>query len=179
VARRGSPVGKFGGFKLEAEGAEEMARGAGLGAKQIKEVWREIMRGPFGQDFLQELKARTSDRTRTGYTLSRMQVSDYGSDGVSVGIPEDDTGRHPASKYASAKSIGVWIESGTRMHLIPTRVANYNAMNINGNMVARAVHPGTRGIRPVYRTLMVYRKDFERLFIDELDRRLSRKMGLK
>ena len=178
MARRPGNIGRYGGFNVRIDGLQEMAEGAGLGAREIASVWRDIMRGPFGQEFLQELKARASDNIRTGYTLSRMGVHDSGTDGVTIGIPTDDTARHPASKYANARSVGIWLESGTRMHLIPTRVAPYNAMNINGRLVSRATHPGFRGTRPAYRTLTLFKKDFERVFVEQLDRRLAPRMGL-
>ena len=166
-------------FRIKLEGLSELQAGANMGAREFASVWRDIMRGPFGDDFLRELKARTSDARRTGYTLSRMKVKDSGAEGVEIGIPESDTARHPSSKRANAKSIGVWLESGTRMHLIPTKITPYNKMSFNGRVVSRVAHPGTRPIRPMFRTLQLYRKDFAALFIKELDRRLAAKMGLR
>lgn len=163
---------------MEVEGLDEMLRGLGVGEREIAEVWRAILRGPFGVEFLQELKARTSDSRRTGYTLSRMKVSDHGADGVAIGIPSDDTARHPSSPRANARSIGVWLESGTRMHLIPTRVTPYNHMSFGGRVVSRVAHPGTKARRPMFRTLQLFKRDFEALFIRELNRRLAPKMGL-
>lgn len=165
-------------FTVKLEGLDELQRGANMGAREFAEVWRDILRGPFGHEFLRELKARTSDSRRTGYTLSRMKVDDAGSDGVSIGIPEDDTAKHPASKRANAKSIGVWLESGTRMHMIPTKISPYNHMAFNGRVVSRVAHPGTKATRPMFRTMQLFRRDFADLFIRELDRRLAVKMGL-
>jgi len=165
------------GFNVQVKGLDEMYRGMGLGAREIASVWRDIMRGPFGEEFLQELKARTSDATRTGYTVSRMKVNDYGRDGVEIGIPSGDTAKHPASKRANARSIGVWLESGTRMHLIPTRITPYNRLAFGGRVVSRVQHPGTKPIKPMFRTLQLYRRDFADLFLRELDRRLGSKMG--
>lgn len=166
-------------FTVKLEGLDELQRGANMGAREFASVWRDILRGPFGQEFLQELKARTSDRRRTGYTLSRMKATDHGMDGVEIGIPQGDTAQHPSSKRANAKSIGVWLESGTRMHYIPTKITPYNKVAFNGRVVSRVMHPGTRPIRPMFRTLQLYRRDFASLFIRELDRRLAAKMGLK
>jgi hypothetical protein len=177
MARKPRQVGRYGGFYVDVEGLEELARGAGLGARQIADVWREIMRGPFGDEFLQELKARTSDARRTGYTLSRMKVNDHGADGVEIGIPSDDTARHPASSRANAKSVGVWLESGTRMHYIPTTISPYNKVAFNGVVVSRVAHPGTRATKPMFRTLQLYKRDWADRFIRELDRRLGAKMG--
>jgi hypothetical protein len=177
VARKPRQIGRFGGFFIDVEGLEEMAKGAGLGAREIADVWRAIMRGPFGAEFLRELKARASDNRRTGYTMSRMKAADHGSDGVEIGIPEGDTARHPSSNRANAKSVGVWLESGTRMHLIPTTVTPYTRMSFNGRVVTRVAHPGTKASRPMFRTLQLYRRDFADLFIRELDRRLGPRMG--
>ncbi len=166
-------------FRIKLEGLDELQAGANMGAREFAAVWRDILRGPFGQEFLRELKARTSDARRTGYTLGRMKVKDHGAEGVEIGIPSDDTARHPSSRRANAKSIGVWLESGTRMHYIPTKIAPYNRVAFNGRVVSRVAHPGTRAIRPMFRTLQLYRRDFATLFIRELDKRLAPKMGLR
>ena len=176
---RARQVGRYGGFNLQVDGLEELVAGAGLGARQIAEVWRDILRGPFGAEFLQELRARASDNVRTGYTLSRMKVTDHGSEGVEIGVPQNDDARHPGSKYANARSVGVWLESGTRMHLIPTKVSRSNRLAFGGTVVSRVAHPGTRGSRPMFRTLQLFKRDFESLFIRELDRRLAPKMGAR
>ena len=165
-------------FTIKLEGLDELQAGAQMGAREFASVWRDILRGPFGDEFLQELKARTSDARRTGYTLSRMKVKNDGSEGVEIGIPESDTSQHPGSKRANAKSVGVWLESGTRMHMIPTKITPYNKMSFNGRVVSRVAHPGTRPIRPMFRTLQLYRRDFAALFIRELDRRLAARMNL-
>lgn len=166
-------------FKIHIDGLDELVKGLGAGHRMIAEVWRDILRGPFGDEFLRELKARVGDNTRTGFTLGRLKVEDYGADGVEVGIPTSDTARHPSSSRANARSIGVWLESGTRMHLIPTKVAPYNRVAFNGRVVSRVAHPGTRASRPMYRTLQVYRGDAERLLERELERRLAVRMGLR
>jgi hypothetical protein len=166
-------------FRIKLEGLDELQAGANMGAREFASVWRDIMRGPFGDEFLRELKARTSDSRRTGYTLSRMKVADSGKEGVEIGIPSNDTAQHPFSKRANAKSIGVWLESGARMHLIPTKITPYNRIAFNGRVVTQVAHPGMRATRPMYRTLQLFRKDFAELFIKELDRRLAVKMGLQ
>lgn len=178
MASKPRQISRHGAFNVQVEGLDELTAGAGLGAREIADVWRSILRGPFGYEFLQELRARAGDNVRTGYTLSRMRASDHGSDGVEIGIPQDDTARHPASKYANAKSIGVWMESGTRMHLIPTKVTPYTKLSFGGTVVSRVAHPGTRASKPMFRTLQLFKRDFEALFIRELDRRLAPKMGL-
>lgn len=165
-------------YRITIDGLEEMMRGLGAGERLLAEVWRDILRGPFGDEFLQQLKIRVGDSVRTGYTLSRVRVEDKGADGVEIGIPSSDTSRHPTSKRASAKSVGVWLESGTRMHMIPTEVRPYNRVAFNGRVVSRVAHPGTRGTRPMYRTLQVFRGDAERLLERELERRLAVRMGL-
>jgi hypothetical protein len=178
MAKKARQVSRHGAFNLQVDGLAELVAGAGLGAREIADVWRSILRGPFGADFLQELRARASDNVRTGYTLSRMKATDHGAEGVEIGVPQNDTARHPGSKYANAKSVGVWMESGTRMHLIPTKVSRHNRMAFGGTVVSRVAHPGTKASRPMFRTLQLYKRDFESLFIRELDRRLAPKMGL-
>lgn len=178
MARHARQISRYGAFNLQVEGLEELTAGAGLGAREIADVWRSILRGPFGAEFLQELKARTSDNTRTGYTLAQMKVSDYGAEGVEIGIPDDRT-KHPSSPRANVRSIGVWLESGTRMHMIPTKVSPYNRMAFGGTVVSRVSHPGTKASRPMFRTLQLFKRDFESLFIRELDRRLAPKMGAR
>lgn len=166
-------------FAVKVDGLEELYKGLGLGAREIASVWRDIMRGPFGAEFLQELKARTGDARRTGYTLSRMRVKDAGASGVEIGIPQGAREQHPASKRANAYSIGIWLESGTRMHMIPTKITPYNHLAFGGRVVSRVAHPGTKAIRPMFRTLQLYRRDFASLFVRELDRRLAARMGAK
>jgi hypothetical protein len=178
VARRPRQISRHGAFNLQVDGLDELVAGAGLGAREIADVWRAILRGPFGVEFLQELRARASDNVRTGYTLSRMKATDHGTDGVEIGIPQDDTARHPGSKYANAKSVGVWMESGTRMHLIPTKVSPHRKLAFGGTVVSRVAHPGTKASRPMFRTLQLFKRDFEALFMRELDRRLAPKMGV-
>lgn len=177
MARRPRQVSRYGAFNVRVDGLDEMLRGLDMGARQIADVWRDIMRGPFGAEFLSELKARTSDNVRTGYTLSQMRVSDHGNDGVEIGIPDDRT-KHPSSPRANVRSIGVWLESGTRMHLIPTKVSPHRKVAFGGTVVSRVAHPGTKASKPMFRTLQLFRRDFEALFMRELDRRLAPKMGL-
>lgn len=163
---------------MNIEGLDELLKGAGKGASVLPEVLRDILRGPFGHELLRDLKARASDHIRSGYTISRMQVHDDGRDGVRVGIRENDTAQHPRSKRANAKSIGVWLESGTRMHLIPTKVSRVRKLVFGGRVVSRVSHPGTRGHGIVAKSLRAARGDLEREIIRELDRRMARKMNL-
>lgn len=179
MAHRAGQVSRYGAFNVRVEGLDALMAGAALGAREIASVWRDILRGPFGAEFLQELRARASDNVRTGYTLSRMKVTDHGADGVEIGIPQSDTARHPASKYANARSVGVWLESGTRMHLAPTKISPYNHMQFGGRVVSQVAHPGTKASRPMFRTLQLFKRDFEAVFIRELDRRLAPKMGMR
>lgn len=165
------------GLTLRIENLDDVTRGFRNAPRVIDEVWREILRGPFGDEFLEELKARTSDATRTGYTLSRLRKHDAGPNGISIGIPSSDRATHPASKRANAYSVGVWLESGTRMHYIPTKVTPYNHLAFGGGFASRVVHPGTRGLRPAFRTLQLFKGDAERLLLRELDRRASPRIG--
>lgn len=165
------------GLKLDIEGLDEMLRGIDHGARLLREVVHEILRGPFGNELLDDMKARSGDNRRSGYTLSRMGVFGGGKDDVEIGIRQNDTAQHPHSKRANAKSVGVWLESGTRMHLIPTRVSRYNKLKFGGRVVSRVTHPGTRGHGIVAKTLKYARGDAEREILRELDRRLGTKMN--
>ena len=167
------------GFSLEVDGLEEMLRGLDNGSRMMREVFRDILRGPFGDELLRDMKARTSDHKRSTYTLSRMKVWDDGREGVQVGIREDDTAQHPYSKRENAKSIGIWLESGTRPHLIPTKVQRFNKLRFGGRVVSRVAHPGTRGHGIVAKTLKFARGDAERELLKELDRRLGPKMNTR
>lgn len=167
------------GMRFDIKGLDAMTRGLGVGERMIADVWRDILRGPFGEEFLQDLRARTADNVRTGYTVSRLKVTDRGKDGVEIGIPSDDTATHPASKRANARSVGVWLESGTSPHLIPTKVDAYNHLAFGGRVVSRATHPGMRATRPMFKTLRVFKSDAENLLLRELDRRLGGKMNLQ
>lgn len=167
------------GLRLDIDGIEQMIAGLRYGADEIADVMREILRGPFGRDLLRDMKARTSDHKRSTYTLSRMRVHDDGRDGVQVGIRSDDKEQHPHSKRANAYSIGVWLESGTRPHLIPTKVSRFNKLNISGRIVSRVTHPGTRKVGIVSKTLRYSRGDLEREIVRELDRRLAHKMNMR
>ena len=167
------------GIRLDIDGLDEMMRGLDKGADSLREVFRDILRGPFGNELLRDMKARASDFKRTTYTLSRMRVWDDGREGVQVGIRSDDTTQHPYSKRANAKSIGIWLESGTRPHLIPSKISRYRKLQFGGRIVSRVTHPGTRGHGIVAKTLKAARGDAERELIRELDRRLGRKMNLQ
>lgn len=167
------------GIKLDIDGLDELVKGAGKGADLLREVMRDILRGPFGHELLRDMKARASDHIRSGYTISRMRVRDDGREGVQVGIASNDTAQHPTSKRANAKSIGVWLESGTRMHLIPTKVAPWTKLSFGGRVVSRVAHPGTRGHGIVAKTLKAARGDAEREILRELDRRLGAKMNTR
>ncbi len=164
-------------FRFDVQGLDKMERGAGVGARMLAEVWREILRGPFGQEFLDDLKARTSDNTRSGKLLGSMSVQDDGSEGVEIGVGK---GAKNAShnKNASVGAVGTWLESGTKMHMIPSKMEYDTPLRIGGSWVQRVAHPGTRAARPMYKTLRVFKGDGERLLEKELDRRLGNKMGL-
>ena len=164
-------------FAFRIEGLAEFEKGLGVGQRMIAEVFRDILRGPFGQEFLEQLRIRVGDSSRTGFTASRLKVKDQGADGVEVGIPESDKARHPGSPRANARAVGVWLESGTRMHMIPTKMSPHRKVSFGGGTYSRVSHPGTRATRPMYRTLQVFRGDGERLLERELDRRLGTKMG--
>lgn len=166
------------GMRLSIDGLEELMRGVDRGADLLNEVMRDILRGPVGRELLDEMKARAGDYTKSGHTLKRMRVRDDGREGVAVGIPENDTEQHPYSKRANAKSIGVWLESGTRMHLIPTKVSPRRRLRVGGRVVSRVSHPGTRGHGIVKKSLKAYRGDVERTLVRELERRLGRKMNM-
>lgn len=167
------------GIRLRDEGLNEMIRGLDRGSNIMREVMRDILRGPFGAVLLRDMKARTSDHKRSTYTLRRMRVFDDGRDGVQIGIRSDDTAQHPHSPRANAKSIGIWLESGTRPHLIPTKVSPFTKLSFGGRVVSRVTHPGTRGHGIVAKTLRVARKDAEREIISELNRRLGSKMNMQ
>lgn len=167
------------GVKFEIENLDSMLRGISKGADILPDVKREILRGPFGRALLREIKARTSDHIRSGYTIGRIRVADDVKDGVSVGIPQNDTSQHPHSKRANAKSIGVWLESGVRMHLIPTKVSRLRRLSFNGRIVSQVTHPGFRGSGIMKKTLKAYRSDMEKLIVQELERRMTEPMGLK
>lgn len=166
------------GMRLDIDGLEEMLRGIKNGSDLLNEVMRDILRGPFGSALLREMKARASDYKRSTHTLKSMKVFDDGREGVQVGIRSDDKSRHPYSPRANAYSIGVWLESGTKPHLIPTRVSRYNRLRIGGRVVSRVTHPGTPRRNIVRNSLKAYRSDYEREIVRELERRLGRKMNM-
>lgn len=166
------------GMRFDIKGLDEMVSGLGVSSKAIASAWRDVLRGPFGEEFRDELMIRIADNSRTGYTASRVKVVDKGNDGVEIGIPSEDTATHPKSKRANARSIGIWLESGTSMHLIPTKVTPYNHIAFGGRVVSRASHPGMRATRPMFKTLRVYKGDAEQLLLRELERRISGKMNL-
>lgn len=164
-------------FRFDIQGLDKMEKGAGVGARMLADVWREILRGPFGQEFLDDLKARTSDNTRSGKLLGSMSVQDDGSEGVEIGVGKGaKNARH--NQNASIGAVGTWLESGTKMHMIPARIEYDTPLRIGGSWVQRVAHPGTRAARPMYKTLRVFKGDGERLLEKELDRRLGNKMGL-
>lgn len=167
------------GIRLDIEGLDDLIRGLDKGADELRDVFREILRGPIGREILRDMKARASDFKRSTYTLSRMRLQDDGREGVSIGISDKDTKQHPFSPRANAKSIGIWLESGTRPHLIPTRVSRFRKLQFGGRVVSRVTHPGTRGHGIVAKTLKYSRGDVERELVKELDRRLGRKMNLQ
>lgn len=165
-------------MKVSIDGLDELLSGTKRGADLLNDTMRDILRGPIGRDILEDLKARTGDYKRSGYTLKQMKVQDDGRDGVAVGIPQNATTQHPHSPRANAKSIGVWLESGTRPHLIPTKVSPYRKLSFGGRVVSRVTHPGTRGHGIMKKTLKVYRQDVESVLVRELERRLGRKMNM-
>ena len=166
------------GISVQIEGLEKYKGGLDAVYRLMPEVMRDILRGPFGEEFEQQIKALMSDHTRTGYTRSRVSNWDSGSDGVEIGIKGSDTATHPSSKRANARSVGVWLESGTRMHLIPTKIAPYTKMSFGGGVYSRVNHPGHRGYRIMGRTLRTFRRSAEELIIRELDRRLGPRIGM-
>lgn len=164
------------GIRLDIEGLEQLIAGTRNFERLIDEVMRDILRGPAGRDIADELRARIP--VRSGWTRSQIGVDDRGRQGVEVGITSKhgDT-KHPASPRANARSVGVWLESGTRMHLIPTRERPRTRMAFSGRVVTRVSHPGTRARRVMGTTLRVHRASTEQLVVRELERRLGRKIG--
>ena len=167
-------------FRFDVQGLDKMQKGAGVGARMLAEVWREILRGPFGQELLDDLRARTGDNANTGRLVSSMSVEDDGAEGVEIGVGKSvKNTRHGTERgRPSVGAVGTWLESGTKMHMIPNRVEYDTPLRIGGSWVQRVAHPGTRAARPMYKTLRVFRGDGERLLEKELNRRLGNKMGL-
>lgn len=148
------------GLQFEIDGIDEMLRGLARGANELDEIMRDILRGPVGDELLQEARARLSDHTRTGRTLAALDREDT-SEGVRVGV------------IGSRQYIGTFLESGTRMHLIEPKRASALSFG-SGRVVADAVHPGTRANRIMGETLRVARSDIESTLLRELDHRLGR-----
>ena len=167
------------GLKVEIEGLDELLAGTANGYRLLDEVMRDILRGPLGREMARDLKARLPGHIRTGWTISQVGVEDRGAGGVEVGITSrrgDD--KHPRSPRANARSIGVWLESGARMHLIPTRVSRQTRLAFNGRVVSRVSHPGMRGGRHMQTMLRVFKPDATELTVRELERRLAPKIGV-
>lgn len=150
------------GLNIQIDGLDDMVRGLERGYREIAEVMREILRGPIGDEIIQEARARLSDHTKSGRTLAALDRDDT-SDGVRVGVLGD------------RQHIGTFLESGTRMHIIQPRSARALMLG-NGRVVEEAVHPGTRANRIMGDTLRVARTDIESTLLRELDRRLARVM---
>jgi hypothetical protein len=171
-------VARPSGMRMRIEGLDQLRGGAARASREFRNVMRDIMRGPFGDELERDLVARLRDNDRTGYTASRVRKTptrSLGSDGVEIGIPEGDRAKHPSSPRANARSIGIWLESGTRAHMIPTN--GPRRMMIGGRIIrTRIVHPGTKAYRPMGKTLRVFKYEAERLVVRELDRRLGPKL---
>lgn len=166
-------------MRVNVEGLDELLRGVKRADDIINDVMREILRGPFGDDLKRDIKARMSDHIRTTWTIAQVGVDDYGTAGVEIGITRaQGDAKHPSSPRANARSIGVWLESGTRMHLIPTRVRRTSRLAFNGRVVSRVSHPGMRGARIMQTTLRVHRSESESLILREVERRLGPKIGV-
>ena len=159
------------GIRLNVAGAELVAKGSANAARMIDDAIAQIMRGPVGAQIEDSIKALTP--ARTGYTKGRVKRVDKGK-GVEIGIPEGDKAKHPHSPRGNARSIGIWLESGTQAHWIPRKIRPGRPMIINGNPVFGQVrHPGTKAVRPVGKTLRAHKEPLERMLIRELDRRVG------
>lgn len=176
MARTGGG-GRRAGISISVDGLAEMQRGVLMFDRLVDSVLRDILRGPAGRDIADELRSRIP--ARSGWTRSTIGVEDHGRQGVEVGITSRrGDQKHPASPRANARSVGVWLESGAHMHLIPTRVRKSNRMAFGGRVVTRVSHPGTRARRVMGNTLRVHRAATEKLIMAELEKRLGRKMGM-
>lgn len=119
----------------------------------------KIMKGDFGDLLLQQIKATTSDYSRTGKLVGSIKKTVYNSEkNVTVGAVGD------------RMHIGTWLESGTRMHLIPTNSKSL-PIRINNGFVNKVVnHPGTSARRPAYKALRALRYHLHDALVDGLNK---------
>lgn len=165
---------KAGGVQFDVEGLEALASSSKHFSRELRDVMREVLRGPWGREVLEQLRAEVSDSRRTGFSQGTLDVVDHADGGVSVGAdPRRGDMKHPHSERANVNSILTWLESGVRPHLIPTRVKSRTFLSFGGRVVRRVVHPGFRARRPMKRTLRVFASEGEKLVLDELMRRFE------
>lgn len=167
------------GLHIKIEGLDELLRGVRNAENLLNDVLRDILRGPLGESIKRDVKARMSDHIRSGWTIAQVGVDDRGTAGVEIGITRArGDAKHPSSPRANARSIGVWLESGARMHMIPTRVRRSSRLAFGGRVVSRVAHPGMRGSRIMQTTLRVHRSEAESLILREVERRLAPRIGV-
>lgn len=128
-------------MQLHIEGVEQMQRDLEGGARELYGLIVDAMDGPVGDELLAEARERMSRHRRTGYTERQMRRVRDGNN-VLIGI-QPDSGDHPVSGMPY-QSIGTWIESGTRPHMIPRK--GFALLRFeDGGFAMFADHPGFRG----------------------------------
>lgn len=157
---------------VRIDGLAEMIRELDRAGGDFHSAFIEVLRGEVGDEILEEARARLSDYTRTGFTLSHLKKHDFGS-GVTVGVLNQT--KHPRSENANPMVIATWIESGTKMHELTPR--KKQSMRLpSGRHIEHAIHPGTRAGRVMGTTLKVTQADAEAALLEHVDRILSKHM---
>lgn len=157
---------------VEIDGIKELIRDLERAGTSFDRLFQQVLRGEVGDEILHEARARLSDYTRTGFTLSHLKKHDT-SQGVTVGVLSQQ--KHPRSSHGNPMTIATWIESGTKMHELTPR--KQQAMRLpSGRFVEHAIHPGTRAGRVMGTTLKVTQADAERALLEEIDIALGREM---
>jgi len=159
-------------LSIEVDGLKAMIRDLDRAGASFDSAFIEVLRGEVGDEILTEARARLSDYTRTGFTLSHLKKHDFKS-GVTVGVLSQQ--KHPKSSHGNPMTIATWIESGTKMHELTPR--KQQSMRLpSGRFIEHAVHPGTRPGRVMGTTLKVTQADAEAALLENVDHILGRHM---
>jgi len=171
-------LGRGGAIRIDKiEGLDEFRRGLHDFSRQLDEVLNEILRGPWGEELLDQVRAELSDHRDTGETMKHLGIWQAQGGAVYVGHEQSaQWKKHPFHSRANFASIMTWLESGTKRHMIPSKVIPGRVVKVQGRYYSQVEHLGTKPQRVMKSSLRVFAAEGERLVLDKLRERLELQM---
>lgn len=162
------------GGAFDIEGLDEFRTGLANFAQQLEQVLDEILRGPWGEELLEQVRAELDDHRQSGLTQRHLGIWQTMRGVTYVGHEKSAMWeKHPKHSRANFASIMRWLESGTKRHMIPEKAVAGRVVKFRGQYYSQVEHPGQKASRPMRRSLRVFASEGERLVLEKLRERLE------